>query len=193
MDYLEEEILENWHDGWQDQCFFMCEIAGEICEWLNDLFKIAIERGAKLTEVQDCLMFMDESIVQMMNNNSRTKYRNCTDATTGEVTDSKRALRYEGPPEWVIPRFWRDLLLMAIIQKDAAVLEAFKAYWQQGQQMKKDAHWGEHVTLTDLLEFTHDPDKPERTKDNYSGQGFQDEWHTDAMRAALPELRALFV
>ena len=43
--------------------------------------------------------------------------------------------------------------------------------------------------LRELLEVTHDP---QRIEDEY-GIGFQDEWHTDAMKAALPELRVLLI
>jgi len=44
--------------------------------------------------------------------------------------------------------------------------------------------------LRELLEVTRDPDNPQRIEDEY-GIGFQDEWQTNAMKAALPELRAL--
>ncbi len=46
--------------------------------------------------------------------------------------------------------------------------------------------------LRELLKVTRDPDNPQRIEDEY-GIGFQDEWHTDAMKAALPELRALLM
>lgn len=101
----------------------------------------------------------------------------CTDATTHQITNSEGNVCYEGPPEWVIPRFRRDLLIMAIIQKDAAVIEAFTAYRHECQEM---------------LEVTRDPDDPQRIEDEY-GMGFQDEWHTIAMKAALPELRAVLM
>ena len=101
-----------------------------ISDWLNQLFKIAVDRGVKLAEVQECLMFMEEFIMQMINNRCRIKYDDCTDANTDAITNSKGKVCYEGPPEWVIPRFWRDLLTMAIIQKDSAVVEEFKAYRQ---------------------------------------------------------------
>jgi len=133
-------------------------------------------------------MFMEESIMQMINNRSRTKYHNCTDATTDTITDSKGNVCYDGPPEWVIPRFWRDLLIMAIIQK--AVVEAFKAYRQECQDLKEDKPYHDEVMLRELLEVTRDPDNPQRIEDEY-GIGFQDEWQTNAMKAALPELRAL--
>ena len=177
LEDLENHIAEDWHDGWQAQCDMMGMIAGDISDWLNQLFTIAIDRGVKLAEVQECLMFMEESIMQMTNNRCRIKYDDCTDATTHAITNSKGEVCYEGPPEWVIPRFWRDLLTMAIIQKDAAVIEAFNAYTQESQE---------------LLEVTRDPDNPQETEDEY-GIGFQDEWHTDAMKAALPELRVLLM
>jgi len=100
----------------------------------------------------------------------------------------RAAMCYDGPPEWVIPRFWRDLLIMAIIQK--AVVEAFKAYRQECQDLKEDKPYHDKVMLRELLEVTRDPDNPQRIEDEY-GIGFQDEWHTNAMKAALPELRAL--
>jgi len=77
LEYLEDHIAEEWHDGWQAQCDMMCMIAGDISDWLNQLFKIAIDRGVKLAEVQECLMFMEESIMQMINNRSRSKYDDC--------------------------------------------------------------------------------------------------------------------
>ena len=177
LEYLENHIAEDWHDGWQAQCYMMCVIAGDISDWLNQLFKIAIDRGVKLAKVQECLEFMEESIMQMINNRCRTKYDDCTDANTHQITNSEGNVCYEGPPEWVIPRFRRDLLIMAIIQKDAAVIEAFTAYRHECQE---------------LLEVTHDPDDPQRIEDEY-GMGFQDEWHTIAMKAALPELRAILM
>jgi len=48
----------------------------------------------------------------------------------------------------------------------------------------------DEVMLRELLEVTRDPDNPQRIEDEY-GIGFQDEWQTNAMKAALPELRAL--
>ena len=135
-------------------------------------------------------MFMEESIMQMINNRSRTKYDDCTDATTDAITNAKGNVCYEGPSEWVIPRFWRYLLIMAIVQKDAAVVEAFKAYRQECQELIEDKTYHDKVMLSELLEVTRDPDNPRRIEDEY-GIGFQDEWHTDAMKAALPELRAL--
>ncbi len=45
------------------------------------------------------------------------------------------------------------------------------------------------VMLRELLEVTRDP---QRIEDEY-GIGFQDEWHTHAMKAALPELRVLLI
>ncbi len=167
-------------------------IAEDISDWLNQLFKIAVDRGVKLAEVQECLMFMEESIMQMINNRCRIKYDDCTDANTDAITNSKGKVCYEGPPEWVIPRFWRDVLIMAIIQKDAAVIEAFKAYRQGCQELIEDKTYHDKVMLRELLEVTRDPDNPQRIEDEY-GIRFQDEWHTDAMKAALPELCALLM
>ncbi|DBA66625.1 TPA: hypothetical protein ACH3X2_002195 [Trebouxia sp. C0005] len=174
LEYLEDHIAEDWHDGWQAQCDVMCMIAGDICDWLKKLFKIAADRGVKLAEVQECLMFMEESIMQMINNRSRTKCEDCTDATTDVITNSKGDVCYKGPPEW----------------KDAAVVEAFKAYRQECQELIEDKTYHDKVMLRELLDVTRDPDNPQRIEDKY-GIGFQDEWHTDTIKAALPELRAL--
>ena len=51
LEYLENHIADKWHDGWQAQCDTMGMIAGDISDWLNQLFRIAIDRGVKLAEV----------------------------------------------------------------------------------------------------------------------------------------------
>ena len=134
----------------------------------------AIEDGLELATVQKCLIFMEGHIIAMMSDNCRTDYSDCFVCFESTISDSKGDSRYKGMPDSVIPCFWRDLLLMAIIQGDKAVLTKFRAH--------KDTS----TLLTDLLLVTPGPERDqERNKED-----LQFAWHTDAMKDAMPQLRA---
>lgn len=74
---------------------------GEIETWLNNLFKVGIERGLELGTVQKCLIFMEKHIVAIMNDNCRsTCSESCYDVI---ISDSEGAARYDGFPNMSFP------------------------------------------------------------------------------------------
>lgn len=187
---LEKDIKQNWHDGWQEQIDMMVGIADEVSSWLDRLFKVAVEAGTELATVQKCLIFMEGHILQLMNNRCRTRYDECFDSLEHTIKSSGGLARYNGPPDTTLPLFWRDLLLMAIIQGDKAVISAFKAHRQKLGGNYKSGMTGDADTLTHLWEHVRDAEKPSKHP-AADDKKFQDEWHTDEMRAALPQLRAM--
>ncbi len=115
---LKRSLRQDWHDGFDDQIEMKGGIIQEIVDWLNDLFKLAIEKGLELAAAQKCLIFMETQMLQIMHDNCRCKYQMCYDAFGGTVTDSSGAKRYSGAPDTIIPQFWKDVLLMAIVKED---------------------------------------------------------------------------
>ncbi len=108
-----------------------CDILGEISAWLNDLFKVAIEKGSDLTSVQQHLIFIEEHMLEIMHSNCRSAYsESVSDGGDPEsaITDSTGATRYLNTLDMVIPLFWRDLLMTATIQNDKRVLQRFHTH-----------------------------------------------------------------
>jgi len=97
----------------------------------------------------------------------------------------------------VNPLFWRDLLLTAIIQNDKGVQKRFHSH-RGGADTKEEVRTQFHdnysvpTTLTSLLHYTRDPTCPEQLS-GPDGQSSDDNWHTPAMKAAVPRLRAFLV
>lgn len=97
----------------------------------------------------------------------------------------------------VIPLFWRELLLTATIQNDEGVLQRFHTH-REGADTKQEVrkqicgYYNMPTTLTSLLHYTRDPNCPEQLS-GPDGQFFYDNWHTPAMKAAVPRLRAFLV
>lgn len=176
---LKRSLKNDWHDGIDYQIECKGEIAMQAMEWLDNLFKVAIEEGLELATVQKCLVFMEGHIVTMMNDNTRCDYSNCYDCLSDTVKSSNGDTRYEGPPNVVIPLFWRDLLLVAIIQGDKALLSTFKTHRAAA---KPEGFSSYPLNLTDLLPSTPGPE-------HKKGIDLQDDWHTDAMEKAMPQLR----
>lgn len=154
---------------------------GDIFMWLNSLFEVAIERGLELARTQRYLFFMERAMSRMADNRCRTKYRDHLDWMEEQITDSKGVLMYHGSPEAVFHYFWRDLLLTAFVQEDTAVVKAFCDHRYKSEKLP--------LSLTDLPKYSYNPSDPERKADD---DGAGDDWHTDAMRAELPKLHALF-
>lgn len=178
---LKRSLKNDWHDGTDYQIDCKGDIAMQAMEWLDNLFKVAIEEGLELATVQKCLVFMEGHIVTMMNDNTRCDYSNCYDCHSDTVKSSQGDSRYDGPPNVVIPLFWRDLLLVAIIQGDKALLSNFKTHRAAAKPKPFDSY---PVTLTDLLPLTPGPEHDhDRNKED-----LQDDWHTDAMKKAMPQL-----
>jgi len=182
---------------WEEQYCMTCDILGEISAWLNDLFKVAIEKGSDLTSVQQHLIFIEEHMLEIMHNNCRSAYsESVSDGGDPEsaITDSTGATRYLNTLDMVIPLFWRDLLLTATIQNDEGVLQRFHMH-REGADTKQEVrkqicgYYNMPTTLTSLLHYTHDPTCPEQLS-GPDGQSFDDNWHTPAMKAAVPRLRA---
>ena len=117
--------------------------------------------------------------MQLMNNRCRTQYDDCYDSLDYTIVSSDGDQRYDGPPDTTLYLFWRDLLLMAFIQGDKAVISAFEAH---RHKLGGD--------ISHLWEHIRDPEKPSKNS-AADDEKFQDEWHTDEMRAALPELHAM--
>lgn len=187
---LEKDIKQNWKDGGIKQAEMSAAIANEVSSWLDCLFKVAVEAGTELVTVQKCLIFVEGHILQLMNNRSRSNYDDCYSIMGYTIESSDGETRYEGPPDTTLPLFWRDLLLMAFIQGDKAVISAFKAHRQKLGGDKKNGTMGEPDTFTHLWEHVRDPEKPSKNP-AADDKKFQDQWHTDEMRAAVPELRAM--
>lgn len=176
---LKRSLRQDWHDGYEDQVAMKGGIIQEIVDWLNDLFKLAIEKGLELAAAQKCLIFMETQMLQIMHDNCRCQYKECYDVFSSTVTDSSGATRYSGAPDTIIPQFWRDLLLMAIIKEDKGFLETFQSHYKRTGK-KADEPWGPAGNLTNVLPCSNLADKrPE------------DDWHTDEMKAAVPRLHAL--
>ena len=116
-----------------------------------------------------------------MHDNCRTSYSDCYDIFKISIASSAGESRYQGMPEDIIPLFWRDLLLTAIMQGDKAVLAKFKAH-VAGPEPKAD-DWGKTASLADLLPITSGSGQK-------SEEDLQDRWYSDAMRKALPKLVA---
>ena len=187
---LEQDINQNWHDDYQEQTETIAGVAHEVSSWLDRLFKVAVEAGKELAHVQTCLIFMEGHILQLMNNRCRIPYTDCYDILDYTIESSGGLTRYDGPPDTTLPLFWRDLLLMAIIQGDKTVISAFKAHRQELGGKSKNGKMGVPVTFTHLSEYVRDPEKPSQNP-AADDEKLQDKWHTDEMRAALPELRAM--
>ncbi len=179
---LKRSLRQDWHDGSDDQIEMKGGIIQEIVDWLNDLFKLAIEKGLELAAAQKCLIFMETQMLQIMHDNCRCEYEMCYDAFGGIVTDSSGATRYSGAPDTIIPQFWRDVLLMAIIKEDKGVLETFQSHYKRTGK-KADGPWGPARNLTNVLPCT--------AGSKLAYKHPEDDWHTDAMKAAVPGLQAL--
>ena len=140
---LKESLRRAWKHEYDEQMEFMGSMVCEVGSWLNDLFKVAVEAGAQLEVVQQCLMEMEAHMLEIMHNHCRMpfgqnladndEYYDCT------ITDSHDNLRYIGRPDVVIPRFWRDLLLMAISAggSNKGVLDAFQRH-RKNSNTKRD-------------------------------------------------------
>ena len=179
---LKSSLRHDWHDGTDDQIEIKGGIVMEVLQWVSDLFKVAIDKGVELAAVQKCLIFMETQMLETMHDNCRTEYEMCCDCFNDSVTDSAGAVRYQGAPDSVIPHFWRDVLLMAIIQGDKAVLDMFKAHYNRPGK-KSDGPWGPPENLTNVL--------PDAKQGKGANKDWEDSWHTDAMTAAVPKLLAL--
>ncbi len=173
-------LEEDPHDGYEEQGDMRRTVGDEMVLWLSDLFRIAIEQGVQLAIVQQCLVLMEGYVVSMMESSTgRSDYSNCyEDYDTETVTDSQGASRYEGLPDQAIPHFWRDLLLMATIQENVALIDEYKSHRNSARKNKRLRH---------VLLCTPDPERVTKA----SKRDFEDSWHTDAMKAAVPKLRAL--
>ena len=170
---LKRSLRQDWHDGSDDQIEMKGGIIQEIVDWLNDLFKLAIEKGLELAASQKSLIFMETQMLQIMHDNCRCEYQMCYDAFGGTVTDSSGAKRYSGAPDTIILQFWRDILLMAIMKEDKGVLETFQSHYKRTGK-KADRPWGPARNLTNVLPCTPGSklaDKPP-----------EGDWHTDAMK-----------
>lgn len=177
---LKSSLRHHWHDGHEDQVHIKHCITGEVLEWLNDLFEVAIEGGTQLAITQKCLMFMEDQVVAIMDDNCRVDFYDCCDPDY-TVSNSTGETRYDGSPDTVIPRFWRDLLLMAVIHNDTAVINSYKAHSSSD---------GAGSYLSDVLACTRHPDHPQLNKAADRCE-YDDDWHTAAMKAAGPKLRAM--
>lgn len=175
---LKRSLKSDWR-GTDHQIQCKGDIAMQSMEWLDDLFKVAIEEGLELITVQKCLIFMEGHVVTMMNDRTRTKYGHCYDYLSGTVNSSDGDSRYKGSPDVVIPLFWRDLLLVAIIEGDKALLSNFKTHRAAA---KPEVYSSYPMNLTDLLPSIPGPE-------HKKGIDLQDDWHTDAMEKAMPQLR----
>ena len=176
---LKSSLRTDWHDGYEEQSELHGEIVGEVEQWLNSLYQIGIERGLELSLVQKCLIFIEGHIVTTMNNNCRSPYVD-SDCYECNVSDSKGAEIYDGRPETVIPYFWRDLLLTALVQDDKTVLSKFKAHKAAGHK----------ESFSDLLAYIPGPEHKKRCKHSRD-EGLHDSWYSADMKAAVPRLRAL--
>ncbi|DBA97736.1 hypothetical protein WJX82_010024 [Trebouxia sp. C0006] len=124
---LKSSLRHDWHDGSDDQMQIKNYMTGGVLAWLNDLVEVAIEGGTQLATTQKCLVFIESQMIDSMLDNCRADFTCCYESDY-TVSDSSGNRRYQGPPDTVIPCFWRDLLLMALIQNDTAVITSFKAH-----------------------------------------------------------------
>lgn len=152
-------------------------ITGEVLAWLNDLFEVAIEGGMQLATTQKCLIFIESQMIDSMQDNCRADCCCCYDPSY-TVSDSGSSSRYQGSPDTVISCFWRDLLLMAVIQNDTAVITNFKAH---------SSSLGGGTALCDVLGYIRNPKK------GANRRRYEDDWHTAAMKAAVPKLHSLLL
>ena len=174
---LKSSLRRDWHDGYEEQSAYKGQMVGEIETWLNNLFKVGIERGLELGTVQKCLIFMEKHIVAIMNDHCRSTYsESCYDIV---ISDSQGAAVYDGVPEYIIPYFWRDLLLTAIVKGDKALLSKFTAHCETDGE-------GLIVSLSHIPGPEHDKQSKRDGSEN-----LYDSWHTAEMQAAIPQLRAL--
>lgn len=109
----------------------MADIVGEVQIWLKALFKIAMVEGTDLAAVQQCLILMEEHMLDIMHNHCRSPFgetlADCPVHFDCGISHADGNSRYSGSPDVVIPCFWRDLLLTAIIQGNKEVLKDSKA------------------------------------------------------------------
>lgn len=162
-------------------------ITDEMETWLNNLFQVGIERGLELDTIQKCLIFMEGHILALINATQDPHYYDaCFEC---HVYGPKFAIRYDGSPDYVLANFWRDLLLIAIVEGDKVVLANFKAHKADIGKTAR-ASWLKE-SLCNLLPYTPDPAQGKDPDEERLGAvDWQNSWHTDAMRAAVPCLRA---
>ena len=111
--------------GYNKRHEYMEGTTDEMETWLNNLFQVGIERGLELDTIQKCLIFMEGHILALINATQDPHYFDaCFEC---HVYGPKFAIRYDGSPDYVLHNFWRDLLLIAIVQGDKVVLANFKA------------------------------------------------------------------
>ena len=197
---LNADLRRDWHDGYEDQSIMMADIVGEVRTWLIALFEVAIVEGTDLAAVQQCLILMEEHMLDIMHNNCRSPFGqtlgDCPEHFDCSVSDEDGNSRYSGSPDVVIPCFWRDLLLTAIIKGKQEVLDNFQSHRRfsnTDKEYKDTLHYQYRMptTLTGLIHFTRDPQDP--SKACVSDQGFEDDWHTAAMKAANCKLHAFLL
>ena len=64
-------LRHDWHDGSDAQMQIQNYLTGEVLTWLNDLFEVAIEGGLQLATTQECLVFIESQMIDMMQDNCR--------------------------------------------------------------------------------------------------------------------------
>ena len=184
---LKKSLRSDWHDGYEDQTAYKGDIVSKVEDWLQDLFFVAVEQGRELTQVQDCLIFIEDHVLAAMNDNCRTSWSDCHDCFQISIKSSAKTARYEGMPEDVIQFLWRDLLLVAISHGDAKVLDAFKEH----RANSKPDDWQTINSLTQLHLYVPGPEHDKHAKAHWSDMQLFDDWHTEAMKAAMPQLKSL--
>ena len=194
-----ESVRRDYSHGYDEQLEMIGDIVVEVAAWLSELFQTAVNQGTDLIDVQRHVMYIEKHMLKVMHTNCKLGYHSYCNGDDTEliITDSAGTWRYVNTADMVIPLFWRDLLLTAIIRNNQEVLEEFQRHHRNAnktQETKANSFRDLPTTLTGLkcYVYTRDPERPEQLT-GPDGQPFDDDWFTPSMKAAIPHLLAFLV
>ncbi|KUJ09198.1 uncharacterized protein LY89DRAFT_690697, partial [Mollisia scopiformis] len=117
---LKKSVRENWHDRYDDHNELQLELVTLLVAWQQEIFHCAILPGERLLEAYKAMVVVDEWIQKERGNefNVRVDWREGDASWSVDDVEGKKV--YEGLPENIQAKMWRDLLLKSFVTCEAA-------------------------------------------------------------------------